>query len=111
MLRQDVEKGTNVSKEFKTEIDSYLKRAYLDERVMESEDLPDLVMGPLMLNTDTFVTSVLEKDLLASSSDDDLSALPPKNFENDQQSSSSSSKSKSNQFKRKSNKTAAIATS
>lgn len=97
MLRQDVEKGTNVTSEFKAEIDSYLKRAYLDERVVESEDLPDLLTGPFMLNTDTFVTSVLEKDLEPSS--DELTALSPKSFEHDEQ--------KSNQFRRKSNKTAA----
>lgn len=49
--------------EFRNEIDFYFKRAYLDERIVEGEDLPELLNAPPMLNTDVFVAVANEDDL------------------------------------------------
>lgn len=56
MIRQDIEnmpKDINIG--YKNEIDFYFKRAYIDERMIEGDDLPDMLAGPMMLKTDVFV--------------------------------------------------------
>lgn len=56
MIRQDIENmPKDVNIEYKNEMDFYFKRAYVDERIIDGEDLPEMLAGPMMLNTDVFV--------------------------------------------------------
>ena len=61
MIRQDIENmPKDINLGYKNEIDFYFKRAYVDERIIEGEDLPDMLAGPMILNREVFVKD--EKD-------------------------------------------------
>lgn len=64
MLREDTErlKEHLQDDDFKTQIDIFYKRAYLEERLINSEDLPELLAGQPMLNTETFVAADIPQD-------------------------------------------------
>lgn len=55
-----MEKIQNMSdedKEFQNQIDFFYKRAYLDDRIIRGDDLPEILMGPPILNTEVFVAT------------------------------------------------------
>lgn len=83
MLREDSEKLKDASDvDFKDQIDFFYKRAFVDGRILEGEDLPELLSGAPMLNTDVFIpVEVNDRDELI---DHEIDA-PPSLDQNSQQ--------------------------